>query len=391
MSIDRFSVIRFSNAARFQIFSLTDFGLWSFFLRMSSKARQGQSASACTIWISNNILVCRGVRGSVGSGVVLITAAHQGGTLSQAVSFDFGIVSALQLSNGPVSFSTTVQLLGFLGAGFRTVAFSLFARNGGSSCQASMWSSNSSMSCRAALGTNYIFRTVVSIAATSTSTSDAFSHDATLSNSAMASSSWVSSTGIIARVCSGAGLGLVLQISASAGVVSAYTEALSYFGVSSYSAASRSMYTAAVATEWSSDSALTIRPSLGFNSRFAPFSVTVQLAKGTRHMKLFTFDSPSVIVAAHRQRIFAVALPPRPNFPTTGHPMVTVLGTNFGLANSSPMTRMGESSSSWTIWQVDTTVVCRAPSGVGQRFGVGVTVTAYSGTLTSCCSITLRH
>jgi hypothetical protein len=222
-------------------------------------------------------------------------------------------------------------------------------------------------------------------------------------------------------VCSGAGLGLAVQISASAEGVSAYTEALSYdsplttwvssrnialrsvkmigmsgelpftstqgisFGVSSYSAASRSMFTAAVATEWSSDSGLAIRPSLGFNSRFAPCSVTVQLAKGTRHMKLFTFDSPSVIVAAHRQSIFAVALPPRPNFPTTGHPIVTVLGTNFGLANSSPMTRMG-SPSSWTIWQVDTSLVCRAPPGVGQMFGVGVTVAAYSGTLTSCCS-----
>ncbi len=176
-SIDRVSLSRFSNSARLQIFSLTDCGLRSFFLRMSAMARQGQSASACTIWISNTILVCRSARGSGGSGAVLITAAHQGGTMSQAVAFDFGIVSALQLSNGPVSFSTAVQFVSFLGAGFRIVAFSLFARNGGSSCQASMWSSDTSMLCRAALGTNNIFRTVLSIAATSTSTSDAFSHD----------------------------------------------------------------------------------------------------------------------------------------------------------------------------------------------------------------------
>ena len=345
-------------------------------------------------------------------------------------------------------------ILSFPSTGVRLSHLSARGRAGGSDCESSAWRSDSALLCHVMWGVGAgLGKVVLSVFQMSASVSHVVSYDAcslsrgsttnmklkggkmltvfvkdfgavdssrsiSLHYTASPASLWRSTTAISSLACAGAGNVLALRITAVEGVVRSRTAMLSYdspevtclvtcnappkldklastviygasFGVVRASAASRTMLSASPATVWISDTVVTSQSAAGFNARDAVFSLTVQRQLGTRAAFL-TFDAPIVFVAAHRENIFLVVLPPRPNFGAAGQQPLTIRGANFGRYDSSAAARMGGTSASATRWQLDSQLLCRAPLGIGDGLALVATVSfAFGGTLSAAWSYNL--
>jgi hypothetical protein len=101
--------------------------------------------------------------------------------------------------------------------------------------------------------------------------------------------------------------------------------------------------------EWLSPNAVTCRVQAGIAAGVVITATSASLRSASGG--IFSYDLPVI-----------TGLVPL-NSPTSGGPVLTVLGFNFGIANSSPLALIGVSACSSTLWLSDSAIACTVVEG----------------------------
>jgi hypothetical protein len=266
----------------------------------------GGSACVASAWRSDSAMVCKSASG-VGGGArrgqglpVVVSVGAQGGSRTQAWSYDAAVVSSAGgATNGASSGCVSLTVAG---AGLGASGYSGAGRvgrsgasdadmSGGSACVASAWRSDSAMVCKSASGVGGGARrgqglpVVVSVGAQGGSRTQAWSYDAAVVSSAGGATNGVSS-GCVSLTVAGAGLG-----------ASGYSGA-GRVGRSGASDADMSGGSACVASAWRSDSAMVCKSASGVGGgarRGQGLPVVVSVgAQGGSRTQAWSYDAAVV-------------------------------------------------------------------------------------------------
>jgi len=163
----------------------------------------GKTGCEGTEWELETSVQCMTGNGSRGTRRALVTVGERSGSMSQAFSFDMGIVSAVSHSNvaGTGSASVTVH-----GAGLGVATFTAMGRGGQTGCEGTEWESETSIRCMMGHGAHASRRLLITVGERSGSMSQAFSAD--VGSLSAVSPSNVARTGSASVMVHGAGLGV---------------------------------------------------------------------------------------------------------------------------------------------------------------------------------------
>jgi hypothetical protein len=372
----------------------------------SGKARVGRGGSSASdmtggtmceasVWVSNSALRCKlgaGVGGGApmrqGEGLpVVLTFGVQQGSLTQAWSFDAGVVSRIGgLTNGPSSSGTSATVAGvsFGRAGYSGKArlgrggSSASDMTGGTMCEASVWVSNSALRCKlgAGVGGGAPMRqgeglpVVLTIGVQQGSLTQAWSYDAGVVSSVGGFMNGASSGGLSVSVAGrgygGAGLSARMRLG----------RALSDWGMEGGSGSEASV--------WVSDSGAVCKVAGGVGgSGRRGWGLPVVLSGGLQRGSLtqaWSYDAGVVSSVGGFM-----------NGASSGGLSVSVAGRGYGGAGVSARMRLGRALSDWgmeggsgseaSVWVSDSGAVCKVAGGVGGsgRRGWGLPVVLSGG------------
>ena len=116
-----------------------DYGLCDF-----TPSVQVVSACSSTTWTSDSVVSCRMAQGFLSGQDVSITVGVSTGSLTDALSFDVPVITSMNNSNARATGGSSISLTG-LDFGFYDSSSRM--RMGYTACQASVWTSDSSMTC----------------------------------------------------------------------------------------------------------------------------------------------------------------------------------------------------------------------------------------------------
>ena len=145
-------------------------------------SRQGQSGCESTVWVADSSVMCRSASGAGGSRTVLVSMGAVGGSVSEAASYGGAGASTVSGANGPGGAGGRQggggKVVEVRGSGLGQVGRTAWARVGASSCEASIWRSESAVVCHVAVGTEGSGRVVLTAGAGGTgSVSEGWSYD----------------------------------------------------------------------------------------------------------------------------------------------------------------------------------------------------------------------
>jgi hypothetical protein len=329
--------------------------------RILKGSQQDQGCEA-TQWISDSSLALLPPWGSVdlslGERSIVATVVQRFGTLSDAVSYDSGVIFDVEAPvNGP---KTGMLGIVIVGLNWGLYDYTLHARLGWTACEATSWQSTSSIGCRAPAGTDDVSDVVLTIHAAlgSSSKTTAFTFD-------VHSLYQVQQTNAPKIALSG------LDVTIKGKDFSTWTPS---------PATSRVGGTSCFSTQWISDSTLMSKPSEG-QHLFTSFIVTI--GSGTKTLSnAFTYNIPS---------LSSVGV----GAGCTTCEFVTMSGGNMAGTSATAQARLGGLSCEATLWTSDSVVSCLYASlrsgGDMQPTdnGAVVTVWAHTGSLTKM--ITYEH
>jgi hypothetical protein len=147
--------------------------------QMSVQARIGRTAAMAQAWISDSSVTCKI---PVGEGILrsaAVTISRQFGTLTRALTYDLATMSSLSMSNGPALGSCVGgSCVGVTISGRNFVMFdhSLRARVMGTSCETTIWRSETSVVCYAPGGMRVMRDVIISVGIRVNTVSGAFSY-----------------------------------------------------------------------------------------------------------------------------------------------------------------------------------------------------------------------
>jgi hypothetical protein len=377
---------------------------------LTFSAYMGATPVEATGWLSDSAILLKVPGGNIGSRKALITAGIQAGSLSDILSFNMPSLSNLQRPNGLVGASYPLLILGS-GFGFRSNT--AIPRSGASRMAASVWTSESSMSCRISLSSFGSSRLTISLGSTGGSVTSALSQDLQLmvnarpenlpTTGAMSltvfgstnglfisqtlrqhitdceSSLWRSDSSVLCKAVAslifatsptrlvlsvGGRIGSVsslfsilgAQISSSRpvnGPVSAVRSSMtmtgSEFGVAVYCARVRFGLTACESSFWASDSSLSGRRAKGDKG-----SGLAMVTAG--HNSFSMTEALSYTAPLYKNQIGDNKLR---NRPLTGTSTLTVVGAGFGMSSISPQATISVTQCEGSSWIVDTAITCK--------------------------------
>ena len=286
-------------------------------------------------------------------------------TLRQAFSFDMPTVSVIHnSSNGPTDGGDT--RITVLGSNFG--AYSLSAaqsiRVGLSTCEVTVWTSDSVIACGLPPGVASFLSIEVTaglqynssqyLGPRRASAADFFSYDAGLL-SRLAAANGPTATSDLVLTASGRN-----------------------FGAYDYSLMTRTGLTAAEHTIWFSDSVIWLKVAAGNRDGLAVFATVggLNLTQGApglvgTSLSVFTYDSATAS-SSSRANLAPSSVPAL-------LPGVNLTGANFGASDLSAAARLGFSSCLSSQWIRDDAVTCMVPPGVGGSLAVRVTVDVVVG------------
>ena len=120
-------------------------------------SRAGKSSCESTKWVAESSMVCRQASGVAGSRSIQVSMGETVGSVTEVRSYDMERVSATGRSNGPggvggAAGALTRRSVVVSGGGMGHTATSGRAQVGASSCEASIWQSESAVVCYAGVG-----------------------------------------------------------------------------------------------------------------------------------------------------------------------------------------------------------------------------------------------
>jgi len=318
-------------------------GLASF--GVSAGLRIGVSAASATFWISGSSVVGRCAAGLGAGGGVLISASLQGGSVTLALSYDAVKVSSVSLVQVAVSGASSVDLFGRSIGAF---GVSATGRIGWSSAVMSVWAADSVVLCRVSRGVGRPVYAVLSAMRQAGSLSAGVSYAApTLSSVRLTNAA---STGGSSVTVTGRGHG-------SAG----------------YSAALSAGRTSCEISRWVAESSVLCKLSGS-----AEPAVSVSCSAG--------LQVSGGLSAAVSYDVAVVRSVSPGNAGSSGSSSVTVVGALFGAWDRSAEARVHSTAAAGTGWVADSSVICRARSGLSWALSAAVSAGVQRGSVSAAVS-----
>ena len=290
-----------------------------------SALRSGSTANPATFWTSDTAVAARVALG-MGTLSGVFTAGRKAGSISSVFTFDAPLTSSLKPGNAMASGLGTITMAG---DNFLLNDLTGAGRIGGTSCQATEWTSSTSLKCRLSPGIHPqlgLLATAGSPGLAAGSLTLAFSYSAP----------------------STSGSTVVNAPSLGGGTITLHG---SSFGAFDYSQRIRIGGTACTASQWQLDGAVVCKTPGGSGlNRQVVMTTGGQIGTLTG---LFTFNLPSV------NQIFPG------NLPTTGGTTLTMVGGEFGNADVAQVIKVGGTPCLTTVYFSDSSLHCLSPAGVG--------------------------
>ena len=313
----------------------------------SAKGRLGGTGCEASVWTSDSSLACRSAAGLGRSASASVTAGSQTGTVTEAASYD-----APTIAGGAANVASRgVDMLSVVGSNIGAASYSAKGRLGGTGCEASVWTSDSSLACRSAAGLGRSASASVTAGTQTGTVTEAASYDTSVLRSVA-----VSEQGLLDTVSGGTA-----------------TLVGSWLGDAAYSGKGRVGGTGCEASVWTSDSIVECRVSSG-TLRTLSLAVTVGGSTGSL-TEVLSYEALST--SSVRFTNLEVAT-------TSG---VTVSGSGLGVVDSSAAARVGGSACEKSMWTSDTAVQCQTKSGTGKTHRIAVTAARCVGTVSGVLSI----
>lgn len=281
-----------------------------------SRLRLGGSACPETSWKSDTSIYGKAPAGLGVALPVAVTTALAKGTLTAAVSYDGPVVRGAP-TNGATDNAIYIAFVNLNGSGFGTYSSTPMTRMGGSGCESTRWTSDSSLRCQAASGIGSGYSAVVTVADRRKATvSNLFSYDIP-SGIRIAPGSNTPATG-----------------GSSMSIVGAN------FSPMSVTSRARLGGSACQASIWVSDSSLLCK-SIAFGSQsslYNALAVTIGVQVGGSLTRAWSYDAITLVSASTS------------NCAITGRCITTITGVGFGSADSSVKMRIGSTACETTPW-----------------------------------------
>ena len=332
----------------------------NFGLKMNTMTtHEGSTACESTDWESETSLACLVSDAALGTRRVTVTAGGRGGSATQILSVDAGILVSARgsINFASVGSSNVTALSGLnLGTSDRT----LKSRVGISAGEISMWKSDTMVVCRVPPGTKRLLSLIITAGMRDATLTSMVSYDSPII-------SYVSPP-----------IGIKWKPERFAGGVSLRGQ---NFGLSSFSARVAIGSTAVVGMHlWWDDTMVWCKVAQGVGHT-KPAIVTVQSQVGTG-TELVSYMAPKIVKP--KPDVDSVWYGDQP----LSRPMsFTVRGENMGYASYTAQMRLGQSTCSASDWTSDTTMQCRSVFAgrfaVGANCGLVLTVAEKVGTSTT--------
>ena len=317
--------------------------VWSpSYVQVSGTLRIGKTMASATKWVSQTSISGKVQPGSRATQSLLITAGAVVGSCSGILSYDAGGASTLASMNVAGSGHVYVSVRG---VDFGTGSDSVGSRAGGTSCEGTAWTSDSTLLCKSSAGQGGSKAVTVTSGGRVGSVSRILSVDL-MSASGNVRVSNSPSTGSISITVVSSGLGSV-----------------------AWSCGSRMGGSACEASTWTSDSMLQIRaPSGASQTSVLSFTATARVRTG---LYMASYDVP---VLQRVPNSVDGYIQNQANGPCTGGTVVTLWGQGFGLYDLTNALTIGSFSCSVSGWSSDTSLYCLTQSGAGVLLSVFATV-----------------
>lgn len=318
----------------------------------SSRLRLRGSNCHTTTWVSNTGLACRPASAGAFSGsVVSVTAGRIVGSVSSGVSFDAPVPKSIVHNGTRREDGIQVQFeLDIVGSAFSRLDASIAMRSGDTSCHATVWTSDSTMTCSSpAFMGGGGHPVAVSVSTLIGTLSNAFTTDVSIPSS-------VQGSNIAARP------------------MQSVTLFGSAFGNGVHTTSIRLGGSVVEASNWISDTALKLKTASGLSVRI-DLAVSINRAISTIS-EFLSYDVLSV----------SQSLTHGGNVPGTGSVSVTVSGHNFGISSFTVKQHIGMSRCEGGEWISDTTVRALTSSGTHNGLGTALTVAEILATVSQVFS-----
>jgi hypothetical protein len=385
----------------------------------------GDSVCRTTSWTSVSSVACGLLAGSNLALPAALTMDTLVGTQLASFTYDAPVISSRRVDNGPLSGGTSVTIFG---ANYGMSNVSPSAALGSSICSTASWKSDSAVVCTTASGASTGLDLVLTVGSMVATTEDTFTYDSPvitdtklynipttgggqvtvygtnfgaydwtptfrIHSTVCSTTSWSTSSAVTCVAPPGYGVSRDLMMSV-AGVIGTVHGLFSYDSPlitgltlgNSPTTGGKSVtiqggnfaiedgtVTALVGTSMCATSSWTsasvVKCLLGGVSAGSNFQVALTLVGlvGTKQ-NVFTFDAPAITWTYQF------------NAPLSGHPSITLTGTNFASQDFSMDGYVGSSLCMTTSWMTVTSAKCLVAAGFGQGLMNTLTVSSLIGT-----------
>jgi len=289
-------------------------------------------------WKSDSSAVCRV---APGIGVDLSTKVSifmQSGHISKTISYLSASISSIHDQKLPTSGAVSVSIYGF---GFGLLHSSLVISFRTTQVPVSLWTSDSSVSCKAhvVVGLSISIRASVG------------------TNVGSASANLISAT--VPTISA-----LTMTNLAKSGSLSLTIIGSSY-GAHFLTPATRLHKSDSLSSEWRSDSSLKSKIPGGRGTRVG-ITVSVSLQKSSSEIEWASYNT---VLAISTSMSFV---------PTSGSSFLTLFGHEFGAASYSQKIRLGSSVAEFHVWVSESVIVAKSIHGFGSSLSMTATLDSYS-------------
>ena len=300
------------------------------------------SATVSTKWVSETSVLSRSARGYFSSASMTVTAVLQASSISDTFSFD----RPDQIKPNPPNAPTRGQgaTIDSQGENFGWIDFCANVRVGGTSCEKSIWASDSVIKCGVSAGPPLIIahNLILTILGRESSTCmECFSFD-------------IPSVKL-----------LQYPNQPTTGNSELTIRGVNFGSIQDYSGSVRLGLSSSEVSVWTSDSQIQCTVAAGV-SGLLPIILTFDSRVSTRSMA-YTYGRPQVLDIS---RLYSSP---------SGGDEVSISGRNFGSADYSPIAFVDYEPCVRTIWTSDSSLSCVVPRGYGPGRGVAVGVSQEVG------------
>jgi len=283
----------------------------------------GGTGCEATVWKSSTSAVCKTPRGLLFPKPLAITVGLSISTTTRLFTFDSPRAVAILYPNGPL-FGGVISTI--LGENFGWLDLSPQTRIGGTSCESSQWLSDSSVHCKVIPGYGLAIDMALTVEAMLSTIFGGFSYDQATIQSTQHQN--VPSTGAVS----------VSIFGFNFGVSTWYVTPVARMGMS---ACENSL--------WLADSSILCSVAAGATGDML-FTITIERRSASTTTLLLSYDAPApqqlILANVGRQTQFSI-----------------LLGSNFGVYDTSGHLRVGISNAETTLWGSETSVALRASTG----------------------------